>query len=138
MTNFEYVYRQKGGQTVRFDNSRKITNVTAVTNKDITNTNAIDNFLQKNDAIKTELDNIVSTGNISGGFRIGNMTYKSDSGVVYNISGDKINGIKLNKKITLGGKTFKAGDVIDGKYLGEWRKTAENNNDFQAVLDLLK
>ena len=138
LTNFEYVYRQKGGQTVRFDNSRKITNVTAVTSKDITNTNAIDNFLQKNDAIKTELDNIVSTGNISSGFRIGNMTYKSDLGVVYNISGDKINGIKLNKKITLGGKTFKAGEVIDGKYLGEWRKTAENNNDFQAVLDLLK
>ncbi len=138
LTNFEYVYRQKGGQTVRFDNSRKITNVTSVTNRDITNTSAIDNFLQKNDAIKTELDNIVSTGNISSGFRIGNMTYKSDSGVVYNISGDKINGIKLNKKITLCGKPFKAGDVIDGKYLGEWRKTAENNNDFQAVLDLLK
>ena len=138
LTNYEYVYRQKGGQTVRFDNSRKITNVTSVTNRDITNTSAIDNFLQKNDAIKTELDNIVSTGNVSGGFRIGNMTYKSDSGVVYNISGDKINGIKLNKKITLGGKTFKAGEVIDGKYLGEWRKTAENNNDFQAVLDLLK
>ena len=138
LTNYEYVYRQKGGQTVRFDKSRTIKNVTSVTNKDITNANAMDNFWQKNEGIKNELDNIISTGNVSSGFRVGNMTYKSDAGVVYNISGDKINGIKLDKKITLGGKTFKAGDVIDGKYLGEWRKTAENNNDFQAVLDLLK
>ena len=101
-------------------------------------TNKVNNFFSKHSELKKELDNIVSTGNISSGFRIGNMTYKSDSGVVYNISGDKINGIKLNKKITLGGKTFKAGEIIDGKYLGEWRKTAEYNNDFQAVLDLLK
>ena len=138
LTNYEYVYRQKGGQTVRFDKSRTIKNVTSVTNKDITNANAMDNFWQKNEGIKNELDNIISTGNVSSGFRVGNMTYKSDAGVVYNISGDKINGIKLDKKITLGGKTFKAGDVIDGKYLGEWRRTAEHNNDFQAVLDLLK
>ena len=138
LKDFEYVYRQKGGQTVRFDKYRTIKNVTSVTNKDITNASAMDNFWQKNEGIKNELDNIISTGNVSSGFRVGNMTYKSDAGVVYNISGDKINGIKLDKKITLGGKTFKAGDVIDGKYLGEWRKTAENNNDFQAVLDLLK
>ena len=138
LKDFEYVYRQKGGQTVRFDKYRTIKNVTSVTNKDITNASAMDNFWQKNESIKNELDNIISTGNVSSGFRVGNMTYKSDAGVVYNISGDKINSIKLDKKITLGGKTFKAGEVIDGKYLGEWRKTAENNNDFQAVVDLLK
>lgn len=138
LTNYEYVYRQKGGQTVRFDKSRKITNVAAVTEKDITNSSAIDSFLTKNESIKNELDNIVSTGNISSGFRIGNMTYKSESGVIYNISGNKINGIKLDKKVKIDGKTFKAGEVIDGKYLGEWRKTAENNNDYQAVLELLK
>lgn len=33
LSNYEYVYRQKGGQTIRFDNSRRITNVTAVTQK---------------------------------------------------------------------------------------------------------
>ena len=138
LKDFEYVYRQKGGQTVRFDKYRTIKNVTSVTNKDITNASAMDNFWQKNESIKNELDNIISTGNVSSGFRVGNMTYKSDAGVVYNISGDKINSIKLDKKITLGGKTFKAGEVIDDKYLGEWRKTAENNNDFQTVRDLLK
>ncbi len=138
LKDFEYVYRQKGGQTVRFDKYRTIKNVTSVTNKDITNASAMDNFWQKNESIKNELDNIISTGNVSSGFRVGNMTYKSDAGVVYNISGDKINSIKLDKEITLGGKTFKAGKVIDGKYLGEWRKTAEHNNDFQAVLEMLK
>ena len=138
LKDYEYVYRQKGGQTLRFNNSRTITNVTAVTEKDITNTSAIDSFLGKNESIKNELDNIVSTGNISNGFRIGNITYKSESGIIYNISGNKINGIKLDKKVKIDGKTFKAGEVIDGKYLGEWRKTAENNNDYQAVLELLK
>ena len=138
LTNYEYVYRQKGGQIVRFKPNKYITKVTSVTPKDITDKDAVANFWQKNESIKNELDNIISTGNVSAGFRIGNMTYKSDIGVVYNISGDKINGIRLNKKITLDGKTFKAGDVIDGQYLGEWRKTAEYNNDFQAVREMLK
>ena len=137
LSNYEYVYRQKGGQTIRFDNSRRITNVTAVTQKDITKSDAIKNFLEKNDGIKSELENIASTGSISNGYRLGNMVYRDDAGRTFEIAGDKIKGLKLNKKITLCGKTFKAGDLIDGKYLGEWRKTAENGNAYDAVAAML-
>lgn len=137
LSNYEYVYRQKGGQTIRFDNSRRITNVTAVTQKDITKSDAIKNFLEKNEGIKSELESIASTGSISNGYRLGNMVYRDDAGRTFEIVGDKIKGLKLNKKITLCGKTFKAGDLIDGKYLGEWRKTAENGNAYDAVAAML-
>lgn len=137
LTNYEYVYRQKGGQTIRFDNSRKIKNVTSVSQKDITNSDAIKSWFEKNEGIKSEIDNIASTGSLSSGYRFGNMVYKDDAGRTFQIAGDKIQGIKLNKKITLCGKTFKAGDLINGKYLGEWRKTAENGNAYDTVLAML-
>lgn len=108
-----------------------------MTQKDITKSDAIKNFLEKNDGIKSELENIASTGSISNGYRLGNMVYRDDAGRTFEIAGDKIKGLKLNKKITLCGKTFKAGDLIDGKYLGEWRKTAENGNAYDAVAAML-
>ena len=137
LTNYEYIYRQKGGQEIRFDSARKISSVNAVTNKEITNADAIKNYLDKNGDIKTELENIASTGNVSNGYRLGNVIYKNDNGITFDITGNKINGIKLGKKITIDKKTFKAGDLIDGKWLSEWRKTAANDNDFRAVAEML-
>ena len=138
LKNYEYIYRQKGGQEIRFNSARSITSVNAVTNKEITNADAIRSYLEKNDAIKTELENIASTGTISNGYRLGNIVYKNDNGVTFNITGNKINGIKLGKKITINKKTFEAGELINGEWLGEWRKTAANDNDYQAVLAMLK
>ena len=137
LKNYEYIYRQKGGQEIRFNSARSITSVNAVTNKEITNADAIRSYLEKNDAIKTELENIASTGVISNGYRLGNIVYKNDNGITFDITGNKINGIKLGKKITIDKKTFKAGELIDGKWLSEWRKTAANDNDFRAVAEML-
>ena len=138
LKNYEYIYRQKGGQEIRFNSAKSILRVNAVTNKEITNADAIRSYLEKNDAIKTELENIASTGTVSNGYRLGNIIYKNDNGITFNITGNKINGIKLGKKITIDKKTFKAGELIDGKWLDEWRKTAANDNDYQAVLAMLK
>ena len=138
LKNYEYIYRQKGGQEIRFNSAKSILRVNAVTNKEITNADAIRSYLEKNDAIKTELENIASIGTVSNGYRLGNIIYKNDNGITFNITGNKINGIKLGKKITIDKKTFKAGELIDGKWLDEWRKTAANDNDYQAVLAMLK
>ena len=133
----EYIYHQKGGQEIRFNSARYINSVNTVTNKEITNADAIRSYLEKNDAIKTELENIASTGTVSNGYRLGNIVYKNDNGITFDITGNKINGIKLGKKITIDKKTFKAGELIDGKWLSEWRKTAANDNDFRAVAEML-
>lgn len=139
LTNCEYIYRQKGGQEVRFaQKSRNITSVNSVTNKEITNADAIRSYLEKNDDIKTELENIASTGSISEGYRLGNVVYKNDNGVTFNINGDKISSIKLDKKTEIDGTKFKAGTIIDGKWLGKWRALAENNNQYQAILEMIK
>ena len=137
LSNYEYIYRQKGGQEIRFNSARSISSVNAVTNKEITNSDAIKNYLDKNGDIKTELENIASTGNVSNGYRLGNIVYKNDNGITFDITGNKINGIKLGKEITIDKKTFKAGELIDGKWLSEWRKTAANDNDFRAVAEML-
>ncbi len=139
LTNCEYVYRQKGGQEVRFaQKSRNITSINSVTDKEITNSDAIRSYLEKNGDIKTELENIASTGSISEGYRLGNVVYKNDNGVTFNINGDKISSIKLDKKTEIDGTKFKAGTIIDGKWLGKWRALAENNNQYQAILEMIK
>lgn len=137
LKNYEYIYRQKGGQEIRFNSAKSITSVNAVTNKEITNADAIKNYLDRNGDIKTELENIASTGTVSNGYRLGNIVYKNDNGITFDITGNKINGIKLDKEITIDKKTFKAGELIDGKWLSEWRKTAANDNDFRAVAEML-
>ena len=137
LKNYEYIYRQKGGQEIRFNSAKSITSVNAVTNKEITNADAIKNYLDRHGDIKTELENIASTGTVSNGYRLGNIVYKNDNGITFDITGNKINGIKLDKEITIDKKTFKAGELIDGKWLSEWRKTAANDNDFRAVAGML-
>ena len=137
LKNYEYIYRQKGGQEIRFNSAKSITSVNAVTNKEITNADAIKNYLDRHGDIKTELENIASTGTVSNGYRLGNIVYKNDNGITFDITGNKINGIKLGKEITIDKKTFKAGELIDGEWLSEWRKTAANDNDFRAVAEML-
>lgn len=110
----------------------------SVTDKEITNADAIRSYLEKNGDIKTELENIASTGSISEGYRLGNVVYKNDNGVTFNINGDKISSIKLDKKTEIDGTKFKAGTIIDGKWLGKWRALAENNNQYQAILEMIK
>lgn len=78
-----------------------------MTQKDITKSDAIKNFLEKNDGIKSELENIASTGSISNGYRLGNMVYRDDAGRTFEIAGDKIKGLKLNKKLRFAEKHSK-------------------------------
>lgn len=139
---FEYIYK-KDGHVVKFNPiTKNITAVNALNTKTITNASAINSYLEKNGEIQSALNEIAS-GSIPNGYRLGQVIYKNDNGIAFDIYNNVINGIRLDKDITIKGKglstkTFKAGELIDGKYLGKWRETAENDNAFRAIVEMLK
>lgn len=131
-----YSYTENG-KTVRFFGNK--TPLEMTTEKPLTSTKEVNQFFNNNGNLKNELDNIISTGNVPSGFRVGNMTYKSGAGVVYEIADGKIKGIRLNRDIKLGNKNIPKETLIeDMKLINEWKKKAAHNNDFQTVQDLLK
>ena len=132
-----YSYTENG-KTVRFFGDKNKTPFEMTTEKPLTSTKEVNQFFNNNGNLKNELDNIISTGNVPSGFRVGNMTYQSKSGVVYEIADGKIKGIRLNRDINLGNKNIPKETLIQGNELKEWKKKAAHNNDFQAVLEMLK
>ena len=129
-----YSYTENG-KTVRFFGDKRPLEMT--TEKPLTSTKEVNQFFNNNGNLKNELDNIISTGNVPSGFRVGNMTYKSNSGVVYEIADGKIKGIRLDHDIKLGSKNIPKETLIKGNELNEWKKKAANNSSYQKVYDLL-
>lgn len=127
LTSYEYIYRQKGGQKIRFNGSKTITSVNSVEDKVLTTAEQIKQYLEKNSGIKTELSGIASGSVLPSGYRLGNVLLKSDSGKIYTVCGDKITLI-LNAD----------GTQLTGDALKSWKTSAEGKNEMQRILQSLK
>ncbi|MBR1776183.1 hypothetical protein IJ750_03825 [bacterium] len=130
LTDYEYIYKQKGGQKVRFtiDKTKKVDvkGVNSVTKENLNNADEIQKFLEKNTEIKDGIETI-SGGTLAEGFRLGNTVLKADSGNVYTIVKENVTEVKLAD-----------GTVKKGKDLKEWLKVAENKNEYEKILEELK
>ena len=125
LRNYEYIYRQQGGQKVRFTkngNDVNVTGVHSVTKKEITDAEEIKKFLENNkgidDGIKT-----IQNGTLAEGFRLGNITLKAESGNLYTVKNGHVTEVKLSD-----------GTTKNGQELKEWLKVAENKNECDKVL----
>ena len=125
LKDYEYVYRHKGGQVVRFKNPKNPKSIRTVEENVLTSTCDINNFLDKNTTIKTELENVLSKETLSEGYRIANVLLKSESGNIYTVCNNKIVGIKLAD-----GTELKNASAIK-----KWIKNAENNNEYNKILE---
>ena len=102
-------------------------------------TSTINDFWSKNDAVKKELDNILSSGEVPNAYKLGNnFIYKDDFGQIYTIEGNEIKKVTLDKATDIDGRHYAADSVIDGDVLTKWLETPENNNAYQKVLELFK
>lgn len=128
LKEFEYVYRQKGGQEVRFNASHNITSVNSARENVIMSSEGIRKYLEANSGIKAELDGLTVGSTLPNGYRLGNITLKSDSGNIFTVCGGKVTSIKLAD-----------GKVLSSKNeIANWRKAAANNNEFEGILQSLK
>jgi hypothetical protein len=129
LTNFEYVYRQKGGQKVRFDARRNITAINSIQDKSIVNADDIKKYLEANSGIKAELEGITAGSALPDGYRLGNIIVKSDSGNIFTICDGKVQAITLPN-----GKVYKihTRDFIDSM------NTAEIKNEVEKILQSFK
>lgn len=129
LTNFEYIYRQKGGQKIRFNTnggSRNITGLTSVTDKTITDTAGIEKFLKENETIKTELENISSSGVLGNGYRFAQAVIKQGENT-FTVTAGKI--VEIKKAV---------GTILKGNEIKQWIKDASNKAEYDKVLGMIK
>ena len=131
ITDFSYArnFDVNGVKTkIRFNPDGEIIGIdTIIKKQEFTKTKAIEKFLEENEGIKEEVESL-ATGAIPEGYKVGEILVKSENGNVFKMIGDKITEIKLAD-----------GTVIKGsKNISKWNETAENQNETDKVLEMLK
>lgn len=121
-----------------FDSNGKVKEAFDVTTNTIKKPQEVAKYLEKHG-----MTDVAKTGNIPSGATIANATYTTDAGNVFTIKNGKIESVKIKEACTVKTRknryNFSAGRTITGNELNVWQNAeAANNNDFKAILEMLK